>query len=146
MADTPLIETEDTPAHTDHATWASFTNEEFDGLREILALAKTNPEFADKAEALTARLDQYSDPATKDERYREAARELNFVNDGECEVDDHGVVSWSDEGAYVMAWVWVDRSAVEGKQPDEEAEIDVPGQMIKDLERWAALSRADGQI
>lgn len=31
----------------------------------------------------------------------------NYHRDGEIEVDDPAVLSQSDEGAYVMAWVWV---------------------------------------
>jgi hypothetical protein len=29
--------------------------------------------------------------------------------DGEIEIDDDAIVSESDEGAYVQAWVWVSR-------------------------------------
>jgi hypothetical protein len=29
--------------------------------------------------------------------------------EGECEIDDIAAVSESEEGAYVMAWVWVEK-------------------------------------
>lgn len=55
-----------------------------------------------------------ADPKTI-EKYRIAANEFNR-DDGELEFDDDAVVSSSDEGAYVMAWKWVDK---------DEAGIDV---------------------
>lgn len=51
--------------------------------------------------------------AALDERFVDAARHLEFIRDGECEIDDSAVVSHSEDGAYVMAWVWVDRTQVE---------------------------------
>ncbi len=54
-------------------------------------------------------------PATA-KQYREAARRLHHV-DGECEVDDMAKVSRvygpKEGGAYVQAWVWVDREEVD---------------------------------
>jgi hypothetical protein len=41
------------------------------------------------------------------ERYREAAKET-YHRQGEIEIDDNAIVSDSDDGAYVQAWVWVD--------------------------------------
>lgn len=43
-----------------------------------------------------------------DKEYRELAGN-EYDNDGEVEVDGNGIVSKSDDGAYVMAWVWVSR-------------------------------------
>lgn len=65
-------------------------------------------------------LGHYEDPSAKDQRYRDAAEGLNFVREGECEIDDWAVVSKGDDGgAYVMAWVWVtDEQA--GIDPEEE--------------------------
>lgn len=46
------------------------------------------------------------------DRYRKAAKRIHQV-EGEVEVDDGAVVSYSeDHGAYVMAWVWVDEENV----------------------------------
>lgn len=46
------------------------------------------------------------------EAYRQAAAEIHEV-EGEVEVDPNAVVSYSnDNGAYVLAWVWVDASEV----------------------------------
>jgi hypothetical protein len=59
-------------------------------------------------------------------QYREAAKRLHH-EDGECEVDDNARVSRSsmddEEGAYVQAWVWVPRQAVD-KDYDPFAEPD----------------------
>lgn len=55
------------------------------------------------------RIAQYSSAESNDEAYRAAAERLPWIRDGECEVDSEAVVSSSDEGAYVMAWVWVYR-------------------------------------
>lgn len=48
-----------------------------------------------------------------DERYREAAKK-NWCSD-ELEIDPEAMVSSSDSGAWVHAWVWVssDESVVE---------------------------------
>jgi hypothetical protein len=49
--------------------------------------------------------------------YRKAARDRytghggQFM-DGDVNVDEDAVVSESDEGAYVSAWVWVPKSAI----------------------------------
>jgi hypothetical protein len=37
------------------------------------------------------------------------ARELDFVSEGVCEIDCNAAISESDGGAYVMAWVWVEK-------------------------------------
>lgn len=94
---------------TDHATWVSFTTAETEALRRILfhtELTSDEQAQADVA-SISSRLDQYEAPEAKNPAFREAAGALEFVRDGECEIDDHAVVSGSDEGAYVMAWVWV---------------------------------------
>lgn len=45
--------------------------------------------------------------------YREKAKELHvWYSDGDVNVDECAVVSESDEGAYVAAWVWVPREAI----------------------------------
>jgi hypothetical protein len=68
------------------------------------------------AEGLIAAIDKAQDvEQTSDlaNAYREAARQ--HARDGELEVDDHAIVSFSDdEGSYVAAWIWV---------TDEEAGI-----------------------
>lgn len=51
------------------------------------------------------------DPAL-DDAYREAATN-QYAEEGRVEIDSNAVVSYGDdEGAYVAAWVWVDRSDV----------------------------------
>lgn len=51
-----------------------------------------------------------------DDWYRERARE-DYHIEGEVEIEDIPVVSASDEGAYVQAWVWVDK-----RDSDQDAE------------------------
>lgn len=43
-----------------------------------------------------------------------------YGRDGELEVDDSAQVSDSDEGAYVMAWVWVESPDNEEDAEEEE--------------------------
>src|SRR5712691_6732601 len=54
-------------------------------------------------------------PATA-KQYREAAKRLH-QEDGECEIDANAKISRAstedEEGAYVQAWVWVPRQAVD---------------------------------
>jgi hypothetical protein len=35
-----------------------------------------------------------------------------YVDEGEVEVDGNAIVSSSDTGAYVMAWVWIDEEQI----------------------------------
>jgi hypothetical protein len=51
------------------------------------------------------------------ERYIAEAKRKYHV-DGEVEIDDDAVVSHSDEGAYVQAWVWVSKYDVEEDDGD----------------------------
>lgn len=50
-----------------------------------------------------------------DKRVIEAARD-KYHRDGEIEIDDTTVLSEADDGAYVMAWVWInyEEAGVEG--------------------------------
>jgi hypothetical protein len=43
-----------------------------------------------------------------DEQYRVKAKE-EYGEDGSIEFDEDAVVSPSEEGAYVQAWVWVSK-------------------------------------
>lgn len=82
-------------------------------LRRLLSYVETNTDRDTEIGLIRARLDQYEAPPSKDAAYRAAAEDLEFVREGECEIDDHAVVSQSDAGAYVMAWVWVESSDVD---------------------------------
>lgn len=97
--------------HTDHATWVSFSTEEMATLRRLLAYVEENTDRDTEIGLIRAKLDKYENPAAKDQNYRAAAEKLSWVREGECEIDDYAVVSGSDDGAYVMSWVWVDRVA-----------------------------------
>ena len=104
----------------DHATWVSFTAEEVGLLLDHLEGGR--PLNEDECSKLASRLNTYLADDTKDQRFRDAAEDLAWVREGECEIDDHAVVSPSDDGAYVMAWVWVDRDVA--FNPDGENEDD----------------------
>jgi hypothetical protein len=52
--------------------------------------------------------------------YVSAARD-RYVDEGVIEIDDHPVVSNSEDGAYVAAWVWVDRESLGDDAEDEAA-------------------------
>lgn len=141
MADDAGINHPNTSIHADHATWVSLPNDELNSLLEILVFAENNPCLADKVKAIKARLDRFVDPAAKCQKYRHAARHLYIVRDGECEVDDHGVVSQKDEGdegeegAYVMAWLWVDKHAIDG----EDDTISIGGSLNTEIPKPSTL-------
>ena len=49
---------------------------------------------------------------------REIAQE-QYGSEGSCEIDEDAIVSASDSGAYVQAWVWVDRNEEEEDEDDD---------------------------
>lgn len=78
--------------------------------------------FAHEAATLIALLRPLAAKQEGDEghaRFREKARGIyangcgGDFSDGDINVDDDAVVSESDEGAYVAAWVWVPQEGVE---------------------------------
>lgn len=101
------------PSH-DAASWISFSNEEIDTLIKILSRDE-------RGSQLIQRINEATHPDTKCPEYRARAAELSFVSDGTCEIDSEAVVSHSDDnGAYVMAWVWVEGTETH----DEENEVE----------------------
>lgn len=73
-------------------------------------------------------LDQETDKrqarAMKDQALREKylpLAEQKYSSEGQVEIDDSAVVSDSEDGAYVAAWVWV-----EDPDPEEEDELVQP--------------------
>jgi hypothetical protein len=52
------------------------------------------------------------------------ARGKSSLTDGDINVDEGAVVSESDEGAYVAAWVWVRASEADLPGPDDEDDED----------------------
>ena len=109
------------PDHNDHATWISFSNEEVAMLRRLLAYVEGSTDRDTEISLIRAKLDLYEAPETKDQRFRDAAEGQSWVRDGECEIDDHAVVSSSDEGAYVMAWVWASNADAGIEDCDHDA-------------------------
>lgn len=78
-------------------TWFNFTYEEVAELKGL-----------DLSDHLRSRVEHYLAPAQTDPEYQSRAEALGFVREGQCEIDDDAIVSISDGGAYVMAWVWVE--------------------------------------
>jgi len=84
------------------------------GVRDALAkLKERGLTFNDCIEAFGVERDE--------DRYASKAWEEKH-RDGELEIDDTTVVSDSDDGAYVLAWVWVDLPT---SDEDEDSEDDV---------------------
>ena len=98
----------------DHANWFCFTQAEQEQLFRILYNA--DPRLNTEVEAIRERLQHYLSEGALNQAYRNAAEDQSYVREGEVEVDDKAVVSESDEGAYVMGWIWVPR---EDAYPDE---------------------------
>lgn len=49
-----------------------------------------------------------------DDQFRSVAHERYVCgSDGDIDMDENAVVSQSDEGAYVAAWIWVSNEAAE---------------------------------
>jgi hypothetical protein len=101
----------------DHANWICFTQEEIVALRRILA---TTPAFPAEVVKIQARLDQYTSAETTDARFRDAAFDIVAPTEGDFDHDDCAVVSRSDEGAYVMCWVWVSNEDAGIEEPEDE--------------------------
>lgn len=57
----------------------------------------------------------------QDESNPYVARALNLAREGELEVDVPAVISDSEEGAYVMAWMWVSREDAGLASSDDSA-------------------------
>jgi hypothetical protein len=84
-------------------------DEERTELLELLGQAK-NPEL----EAWLQKLQDDFEVSPEDEALIAKARE-EYVHDDEIEIDDNAVVSCGEDGAFVMAWVFI-------RYPDEEIE------------------------
>lgn len=107
----------------------SLTQENRDTLRALLEYGAQRPpvlgvpsqKLLDK---LTAAENDLTDPRAQ--AYIKAARE-NYHADGELEFDDETMVSMgSDEGAYVMAWKWIENGEAGLAAPDEDDTPAVP--------------------
>jgi hypothetical protein len=65
---------------------------------------------------IDARLAEAFDP--ENDQWIQRAREIH-QEDGVCEIDDQSdgsaMISHSDEGAYVLAWAWVDNNEAKGE-------------------------------
>lgn len=85
--------------------WIQFDDDQLAALKR-LANREANP--ADFT-MIIDRIIHYESAACNDPEYRALAEDLHFISEGVCEIDDEAVVSASDDGAYVMAWVWVDK-------------------------------------
>lgn len=95
--------------------WIHFTEEELTGVISVLRAAGAETIADNLYKTLTDRL------ATKesDEAYIQKARMIH-VEEGTLEIDDGAVVSVGNEGAYVMAWAFVDNDEDEEDEDDED--------------------------
>ena len=62
-------------------------------------------------------IDQWPKNGENEQAYRVAAKE--FGEEGELEFDEDAVVIASNDGAYVMAWQWVDKTELTGEEDDD---------------------------
>lgn len=90
--------------------WINFDAQQLEALKRITAHTDiASPEGHADAALIQERIAHYEDGAQRDLPYIAVARALPFARTGECEIDEDAAVSASDDGAYVMAWVWVTR-------------------------------------
>lgn len=61
------------------------------------------------AEGLTPEIREIVEGMVSGERSYVDRAHTEWHKDGEVEIDDVAIVSESEDGAYVQAWVWVDR-------------------------------------
>lgn len=91
---------------------------------ELAALIAGGLQFSDAVRAFAA-IQDAEDGETS--AYVATAKRLH-AEDGVCEIDDTAIVSDGDEGAYVMAWVWVSKDdAGIGDEDDEDDDEDGDG-------------------
>ena len=103
-------------------TWVQFTKEEIDNLALLARLAAAQPDLVDAGVSIMMKLKNYLNADSKFPEFREAAEKVDIVREGQLEIDDYGVVSASDEGAYIMGWVWVPNELFPQRFADDEAE------------------------
>lgn len=90
----------------------------------LAALIAGGMQFSDAVRAFAAVQDAEDGETSA---YVAAAGRLH-AEDGVCEIDDTAIVSDGDEGAYVMAWVWVSKDdAGIGDEDDEDDDEDGDG-------------------
>lgn len=96
----------------DLASLASYISGDDAGLprKEFLKLVadRIKEDIGDKAEE-----------GPDDDAFISAAKEKHVSGDGEINVDDDAIVSQSDKGAYVAAWVWVTNADAGIEEGDE---------------------------
>lgn len=90
--------------------WIQFTDDEVKTIIEtqtmdVQALAKKMQERLDEESSLKC--------------FKDAAHSAHHL-DGECEIDDDAVVSDSEAGAYVQAWIWVSNEEAGIPDPEDE--------------------------
>lgn len=91
-------------------------------LRELVSTIPL--EFTGKAKVLLAKIDQEEKDQQKLQLYVRAARNF-YTGQDDIDLDDDEwlIVSESDSGAYVSAWVWVNREDAKEFRRDEIKEM-----------------------
>jgi hypothetical protein len=97
-----------------------------------------------EAKALRLRMDDH-EPSPYDEYYLEAAR--SQLSDPD-EIDPDGFISFSDEGAYVMAWVWVNHPFVDAPMQSwaPEVQTDQTSKWYGNSLRFATQEEAEASV
>lgn len=88
--------------------WINFDATQLAALKRIVGCAAAaSGEVHDDTTLTLQLIARYENPACRDPRAIAGASSLTFVREGQCEIDEDAVVSRGDDGAYVMAWLWV---------------------------------------
>ena len=94
--------------------------------------AYTNPVFQHAFAEMAKAVDDADSDVALSDLYREKAHDEHH-RDGECEIDDGAIVSFSDDGgAYVQSWVWV--------EAPEADEIE-----LEDMPAWWRFAEANAE-
>lgn len=110
--------------------WINLTDDE----RGVLASCLQRAGIAG-SDDLIERLKASPDPSDAD--FISAASEKHeFGSDGDVDIDENAVVSRSDDGAYVMAWLWVSNEDAGLSDENEDFSVErIPGP----VERWRSI-------
>lgn len=84
----------------------------YDAVKALLAARSSgcqSPPFRKASTLAQAAITKSDKPRSPRETRAYDAAKVQWESEGEIEIDDDAVVSTSKEGAYVQAWVWVDK-------------------------------------
>jgi hypothetical protein len=81
------------------------TEQQIETIRDVLLSNRSwHPVYGDIASTIMTQLNDFK----SDDRAKIVAEaKAEYSEDGRIEIDDNAILSRSEEGAYVQAWVWV---------------------------------------